>query len=204
MTMRAFIAVELDDELRREVARVQEKLRAALDEVGAKIAWVRPASMHLTLKFLGDIEETVVPALHDAIATAIHDRDAIAIPLCRLGAFPRLKEPRNLWLGPDEQWPHTDDARRLQSLARVVDGCCAEIGIAPEARVFSPHLTLGRVKAGERQLGRALAGAKSVTEPLHLPPLNAAAVTLMKSQLDTKGAVHTPQWKIPLRPNSSA
>ena len=196
MTIRAFVAVELDDDLRRQIARVQEKVRAAIEP--ARVSWVRPASMHLTLKFLGDIDESIVVELRTAIQAATSEMASIEIPLSKLGAFPRLKEPRNLWLGPDEQWVETDDARRLQSLVRAIDGCCAAKGIAPEARPFSPHLTLGRVKAGERQIGRTLATDPSVTQPLQLKPLVVSAVTFMKSQLDSKGAIHTPLWKLPV------
>jgi 2'-5' RNA ligase len=200
VTIRAFIAVELDDSLRREVARVQEKVRAAVEGAGgAKIAWVRPESMHLTLKFLGDIDESIVSSLHTSVVQAIRDNTPINVPLSRLGAFPRLQDPHNLWLGPDDRWQHGDESRRLQALVRAIDACCAPQGIAPEARPFSPHLTLGRVKAGERQIGRALVNQPGVTQPLPLPLLAVSTVTLMKSQLNSKGAIHTPLWRAPLR-----
>jgi 2'-5' RNA ligase len=198
VTIRAFIAVELDDGLRREIARVQEHLRAAIESGHARVAWVRPASMHVTLKFLGDIDDAIVPELHASIATSTRDIAAIELPLVRLGAFPRLQEPRNVWLGPDEPWTRSADANRLQSLARAIDESCAAHGLQPEARRFSPHLTLGRVKAGERQIGRALASHPGVTAPLPLAPLVVSEVALMKSQLDSKGAVHTRLWQVPL------
>ena len=157
--------------------------------------------MHLTLKFLGDIDESIVAPLHGAIAAAAREWRAIDIPLTRLGGFPRLQEPRNLWLGPDEHWEQSEDARRLQILARAIDAAAAAQGIAREKRPFSPHLTLGRIKNGERHIGRALTSAAGATPALALtplPPINVAAVALMKSQLDSKGAVHTRLWEVPL------
>ena len=198
VTIRTFIAVELDEELRREIARVQETVRSAIEGEHARVAWVRPASMHVTLKFLGDIDEAIVAEIHASIATSIRDIAALEIPLVRLGAFPRVQEPRSVWLGPDEPWTRSADANRLQSLVGAMDASCAAHGIPPEARRFSPHLTLGRVKTGERQLGRALASHPGVSEPLPLAPLVVSHVALMKSQLDSKGAVHTRLWDIPL------
>src|SRR4029453_13211138 len=112
----------------------------------------------------------------------------IDVPLTRLGGFPRLQEPRSLWLGPDERWEHEADARLLQSLVRAIDESCAPHGIAPEKRLFSPHLTLGRVKTGERHIGRALAARSGAKALLALPALSVSAIALMKSELDSKGA----------------
>jgi len=194
--IRAFIAIELDEPLRIEIARLQEQLRAGLQ--GLRVAWVRPASMHVTLKFLGDIDESLVDSLHESVATATRDVQPIGLPLDRIGGFPRLQEPRSLWLGPDERWGRGDDARRLQALARAIDMCCARHSLRSEERPFTPHLTLGRIKTGERQIGLALAGLPAARQPLFLPPLQVSQVALMKSQLDSKGAIHTRLWQCPL------
>ena len=205
MTIRAFIAVELDEPLRRAIERVQELVKLAIepashdrDHRAPHVSWVRPSSLHLTLKFLGDIDESIVPALKDEVAAAIGNHAPIDVPLSRLGGFPRLQDPRNLWLGPDDRWKQHDDARRLQMLVKAIDEICATHGIPAEARPFSPHLTLGRVKAGERQIGRALTNHPTVTESLHLPVLPITRITLMKSQLNSKGAIHTALWTLQL------
>jgi 2'-5' RNA ligase len=197
--IRAFIAVELDDALRKEIAGFQQTLRTTLDRAadGARIAWVRPASLHLTLKFMGDVDESIVQPLHQSIVSAASAWRPIEVAMVRLGGFPRLQEPRNLWLGPDERWEESDDARRLQVIARAIDERVAAHGIDRERRPFSPHLTLGRVKAGERAIGRVLASELAVTK-IDLRPLAVSTVTLMKSQLDSKGAIHTPLWTVQL------
>jgi len=199
--IRAFIAVELSDARREQIRLVQNDLKDRINRASTRdprIAWVRPASMHLTLKFLGDIDERRVGALREAIATAIRGREPIAIPLARLGVFPRPREPRAFWIGPPEDWRRGKDADRLTALAGAIeDGCEAE-GIPREPRPFAPHLTLARIKAGERQAGRALAVTGALDTPLILDPLTVDAVALMKSQLNADGAVHTRLWEIRL------
>ena len=197
--IRAFVAIELTDSLRNEIAGVQRAFRSMLDQAApaAHVSWVRPESMHLTLKFLGDVAESSVTRLHDEIGGAAPEWRAIDIPLQRLGGFPRLREPRNLWLGPDERWEQDADATHLQTIARTIDECAARLGIAREKRPYSPHLTLARIKAGERQIGQALTSTLE-KEPLglHLP---VRTITLLKSQLDSKGAIHTPLWSLNLK-----
>ena len=68
------------------------------------LSWVRPASMHLTVKFLGDIAEELVLPLREAIADTLSPHRVLQIPLDRLGVFPRPQQPRVLWIGPSEQW----------------------------------------------------------------------------------------------------
>lgn len=199
--IRAFLAVELDDELRARIARVQEEVKARIDAEapdGVRIAWVRPASMHLTLKFLGDIDEQQVGPLHDAIARAVRGHDPIQMSFARLGAFSRPREPRALWVGASEEWEHGDGARRLAALARAIEDGCEALGFRRATRPFRPHLTVARIKAGERLVGRALAGFGAIDQSLALPPLAVEPVALMKSQLLPSGAVHTRLWEIRL------
>jgi 2'-5' RNA ligase len=199
--IRAFIAVEPDEALRRRIAGVQQELKDQLDREaarGVRIAWVQPASMHLTLKFLGDIDEQRVGPLRDAIAAATVGRRALRVPLARLGAFPRPQEPRALWIGAPHEWQGGIDARDLAALVRAIEDCCDVEGVAPETRPFAPHMTLARIKAGERQAGRALARAGALDRPLALDPLAVGAISFMKSELGPGGARHTRLWELPL------
>jgi RNA 2',3'-cyclic 3'-phosphodiesterase len=199
--IRAFIAVELPDALRQQIGRVQQQLRDQLGREASgtiRIAWVKPASMHLTLKFIGDFDEARVEALRDAMARATREAAPLRIPLARLGVFPTPREPRSLWIGAPTDWTTGAEAGQLAALVRAIEDCCAAAGVAREARPFTPHLTLGRVKAGERQAGRALTTAGALERPLTLDALPVNAFTLMKSRLDSDGAVHTPLWEIRL------
>lgn len=199
--IRAFIAAELGDGLRRQIARTQQDLKERLSRAAtgtARIAWVRPASMHLTLKFLGDIDEQRIGPLQDMIAATIRGHHAITIPLARLGAFPRQQEPRALWIGPPEPWESHDDAGRLAGLVRAIEDGCEGLGIPREHRPFAPHLTLARIKSGERHVGRALTDIGALDRPLASESIVVESLTLMKSQLNSAGAVHTRLWEVRL------
>jgi RNA 2',3'-cyclic 3'-phosphodiesterase len=203
--IRAFIAVELGVTLGQQLAQVQQRLKeqfASEPSGSVRVAWVKPASVHLTLKFLGDIEERRVDVLHEAIARATRETMPLHIPLARLGAFPKPQEPRSLWIGGPDAWEHGDEAKRLVALVRAIEDCCAAEGVPRESRPFTPHLTLARIKAGERQAGRALAATDILDRPLVLDPLPVNTLAFMKSQLNSDGAVHTRLWQIGLGPVS--
>ncbi len=94
--MRAFLAVELPADLRDRLAHVQGDLKAALAAVTAervRMTWARPDTIHLTIKFLGDIDEASVGSLEQELREGLRDRTASDLPLDRLGCFPRSREP---------------------------------------------------------------------------------------------------------------
>src|SRR5215470_4920166 len=100
--IRAFLAVELSQELRAELAVVQQELKHRIEpemKRDTRISWVQPAKIHLTIKFLGDMDEQLVDPLFRAVEQAIGSRTVVQVPLERLGAFPRPQSPRVLWVG---------------------------------------------------------------------------------------------------------
>lgn len=199
--IRAFLAVELAQELRGELAKLQQELKRRIEpEVkrDARISWVQPASIHLTLKFLGDTDEQLVAPMHKGIEQAVKDHQAIYIPLERLGAFPRPQQPRVLWVGASEQWEQSDDAKRLAALHRAVEDSCQSFNFAPDSRPLSPHLTLARIKEGERYVGQALAKSGVMDRPISLGSLALESVALMKSELRPTGSVYTELWEVRL------
>src|SRR6476659_2574610 len=99
--IRAFVAVQLSEPLRTTLAAVQSEVKRRITHDVSRdvsLSWVRPASMHLTVKFLGDIAEDLVMHLHEAIADTIVHHRVLQIPLDRLGVFPRPQQPRVLWI----------------------------------------------------------------------------------------------------------
>ena len=102
-------------------------------------------------------------------------------------------------MGASEPWERGEDGQRLAALQRAIEECCEVLGFPREHRPFSPHLTLARVKAGERQVGHALATFGAIDRPLTLGPLAVEAVALMRSQLLSTGAVHTRLWEARLK-----
>lgn len=197
--IRAFLAVELAEDLRARLAGIQQDLKQRLSRgvlQGIRISWVQPASIHFTIKFLGDTDEQWLDPLRAGITQALEEHRAIEIPLARLGVFPRLQQPRVLWVGPSETWEQGEEARRLAALHRVVEACCQSLGCAPDARPLSPHVTLARIKEGERDVGRALAQSGALDQPISLGSLAVQAIVLMKSELRPAGPVYTKLWEV--------
>ena len=144
--LRLFVAVTLPAEAREAIARVIHALRAA-DVSGLRL--VNPEGVHLTLKFLGNVDRSLLPALTDALHAVGEGAAPFALQLSGVGAFPNPRSPRVLWAGV------LGDTESLTALASRVDDTCSTLGFSRERRPFSPHLTLARVResasAHERQ-----------------------------------------------------
>ena len=197
--LRAFLAVELSDDLRNRITLIQQDLRQRLGRESSKdsrITWVQPSSLHLTMKFLGDTGELQIEPLREAVGRAMTGHEVVHMPIERLGVFPRLQQPRVLWVGPSEQWEQGDDAKRLTALHRAIEDCCQPFGFEPEGRPLSPHLTLARVKEGERHVGQALAKSGVIDRPISLGLLAMDSIVLMKSELRPTGSVYTKLWEV--------
>ncbi len=200
--IRAFLAVELSEDVRARIARVQQDLKTSfLCQLprAVRVSWVQAASIHLTIKFLGDMDEQAVAPLRETLAGALQGQRAISIPLERLGAFPSCQAPRVLWVGAAEGWEQGDEAKRLIGLHHAVEGSCESLGFAPDSRPLSPHLTLARIKAGAREFGHVLASSKALDRPLSLDVLAVESVALMQSELRSTGSVYTKLWDVQLR-----
>lgn len=134
--IRAFVAIEIPTSLRESLERTMRRLQRL--DLDARFS--RPESLHLTLKFLGDIREDQVDAIGIALAEAARVRDPFPISVAGLGAFPQLADPRVVWVGIDGGSP-------LEELQRAVETGLSDLGFAADTRSFQPHLTLARVKS---------------------------------------------------------
>ena len=195
--IRAFLSVELSEPLRTNFANFHVELKQRLGREPSKnvrISWVQPASLHLTVKFLGDIDEQLVAPMQHAIENVLSGYHVVEIPLDRLGVFPRLQQARILWVGPSEQWEKGEDAARLVSLHRAIEDCCTSLNLAPDTRPLSPHLTLARIKEGGRDFGQTLARSGLLDQPLSAGSMEVKAIALMQSELKPTGSVYTKLW----------
>jgi 2'-5' RNA ligase len=184
--IRTFIAIEIPEEIKARMVDIQADLRKS----GAQVGWVRPEGVHLTLKFLGDMEAGRIDELGKAIESAVSDIKPFALEAKGIGVFPTARAPRVVWLGL------VGDLDTLAALYERVEAAAEGLGFRREDRPFKPHLTLGRVKSpgGRDALMRLVSGH----EKAELGSFTADAVSVMKSELKPAGAVYTEIRRIPL------
>ena len=184
--IRTFIAVELDSTLKQAIAGVQESMKRELHSLapGVRLQWVRIDSIHLTLKFLGDIDEDQVPSVLDGLETAAREHEPFSVEVKGFGVFPTLRAPRVLWLG------FADSTDRLTRLAGSIEAALTPLGFHAEGKPYSPHLTLARVKEQSRALSNALADSGLTRDVTSRGILPVRAVALMKSERTSSGSVY--------------
>jgi 2'-5' RNA ligase len=189
--IRAFIAIEL-------AQAIVQRIAAATDELKQKISgirWTPNNDCHLTLKFLGDIEETRVQSIGDALERELSLFPRFSINAKSLGVFPDAKRPRVLWIGVE--------GKPLAALAQKVDNALAPLGFEQEKRIFTPHLTVGRW----RQLSRADKSLTDVLAKWQERDFGACAVhevVLFQSILSQTGAEHRRLKTVRLGADTSA
>jgi 2'-5' RNA ligase len=201
--IRAFLAVELPEGLKKSIAQVQEQVRGGITKTvspGTRLQWVRPDSMHLTVKFLGDIQEAQVESIRQALAPPIAACSPFLVEVGGLGVFPDLRMPRVLWVGLSETV--TGQPGHQQGLARLVtevEAALKRLGFPRETRPFHPHLTLARMKERAKEVGRTLAASGLLSQTRAMGTFPVHAVALMKSELRPSGAVYAKLWEVPLQ-----
>ena len=199
--IRAFLAVELSEELRAMLATLQQELKQSIEpelKRGTRISWVQPASLHLTIKFLGETDEQMIDPLRAAVEQGIGSQMAVNVPLERLGGFPRPQSPRVLWIGPSENWEKGIDAKRITEIYARIEQACEDLHFLRETKPFSPHLTVARIKTGERHVGVSLGQSGVFDRPILLGSLAVESVALMKSELKPTGSIYTKLWSVRL------
>lgn len=194
--IRTFVAIELDASVRQTLAQIQAMLRTRLQRaVGpdVRVQWVKPESIHLTLKFLGDISEDRVPGIQAALARAASGHVRFAVTVEGLGVFPDVRAPRVVWAG------FTAHGDALNRLAADVETALAAIGCLPDPKPFHPHLTLARIKEGSRNAGRALSDGGVLARATPRAEATVAGVSLMKSDRQPSRSVYAQLCHVPLK-----
>ena len=177
--VRTFIAVELTDSVREQMSRLEELLQ----KEGAKVSWVKPENLHLTLKFLGNVQAARIDDVVEATQEAAQGIEPFIVFFSGLGVFPNLKRPRVIWIGIEQG---TDSLGRIQ---RELEERLFRRGFTREDREFSPHLTIGRVKSQRGIGGLVLKLEKTEFES---EKMQVEQVVVMRSDLRPTGAVYTP------------
>jgi 2'-5' RNA ligase len=189
--IRSFIAIELTEDMLGALVAVRKALQSEvwIDDV----RWVRPAGIHLTLKFLGDVPSQRISAIEHELGEAVRGVAPFAVTAQGLGVFPNWRRPRVIWIGLGGE---TDMLGRLQL---QIEDAMAGLGFEPEQRRFHPHFTLGRVNqhastSFQRRLGEELESY----EVNQIGEMLVDEVSLMRSQLNPKGAIYTQLAAFPL------
>lgn len=185
--IRTFVAINISSELREAFKTFTEELI----KIGGDVKWVMPESIHLTLKFLGNLPASKIEPVNKVVQKACMGYSSFRLKSGGKGAFPTLKRPRIFWVGLTETDNHI-----LAGLQSKVERELSEIGFEKEGRKFHPHLTVGRVRS-----------SKKITEvtkefmDYHFPEIEFIVdqVLVMKSELTPRGAIYSIQKAIPLQ-----
>jgi 2'-5' RNA ligase len=191
--IRSFIAINLPDVTKDALTKVGQRLRrrAPYDSV----RWSKVSGIHLTLKFLGDVAPSDLPAIKSVLAEVATRHTRFRFTIGGVGCFPNVRRPRVVWVGVEEE------TGALAALQRDVEQSLVPLGFEPEKRAFHPHLTLGRTQrnvrsADLRRLGELIATA-GVGE---LGQVHVSAFHLMRSDLRPQGAIYTALASFALEP----
>jgi 2'-5' RNA ligase len=178
-SIRTFIAVKLPETVLAAIGRVQERMAVC----GLNVRWVATGNIHLTLKFLGEVDEDEVDGIAAVLTEAVHGFAPLRLAAAGVGVFPSVKRARVIWVGLAGQLPE------LAALQRSIENRLATIGYPHEKRSFSGHLTLGRVK-GPIAASR-LATAMGAFTDFASETFEVDRVVLFKSDLRPTGAAYT-------------
>ncbi|MGB2692999.1 MAG: RNA 2',3'-cyclic phosphodiesterase [Thermodesulfobacteriota bacterium] len=170
--MRLFIAALLPEEIRQQLTNYVDSFKNSLDGV----KWEKSEKLHITLKFLGDVEEPKLDDISNSLGKLVSQYSPFSLNLTELGGFPNLKKPRILYHG-------LSNNPQLANLAYELEGELNGLGFEKENRKFVPHITLGRVK-------------KKINIE-HRPPIvqtsfQITQIGLIKSELRPGGSVYSP------------
>jgi 2'-5' RNA ligase len=177
--IRAFVAVDLEPQTVQKIAEAIAQLRPRMPG----IRWLPPANFHLTLKFLGDVDEAKVAPIAAALERELYPFSCFTINAKGLGVFPDLKRPRILWVGLV--------GGELNALASTVEKALVPFGFAAERRTFAPHLTVGRCRqfdGSPKELGDEI----EKWQGHDFGRSNVDEVILFQSVLKPEGAVYRP------------
>lgn len=177
--IRCFIAIEIPETIQNQLARIQGTLRNQIK----KAAWVKPGNIHLTLKFLGDVDPDDLESIGEAIKGVASRHRSFSMHIGGLGAFPNFARPRVMWAGVKV------GGDRISALAQDINAALSNCGFSLETKKFNPHLTIARLKErvdlrpytdGYRQYDR-IAGAE----------VSVNTISLIQSQLHPTGAIYS-------------
>ena len=179
-TIRTFIAIPLVDGVKQEAIHLIQRLKHPSDG----IKWVPTDNLHLTLKFLGEVDNTEVPRVCDVLEDACEDIAPFELQFAGTGALPSLQRPRVLFAGI------RDDSGQLTEIVAELERDYADLGFKPESRDYTPHLTLGRVKGGRGRASEEVITRLEAEQDLQLGNMMVDTIQVIASFLDKHGPTY--------------
>ncbi|MBA4385606.1 MAG: RNA 2',3'-cyclic phosphodiesterase [Anaerolinea sp.] len=181
--LRAFIAIELDPVIKGVIHSFESGLKPRSP---SGLRWVKTDQLHLTLKFLGDINQTQAKEVSLAISRVVAEKPPFTLLVGKTGAFPNWRNPRTLWIG-------LNMSNELDGLFQQLDAALGSLGFTPEGKPFSPHLTLSRVSdTVDPRMVQPLQKEFDAFPVASLSPWHVSEVVLFKSVLQPGGPIYTP------------
>ncbi len=182
-TIRSFIAIELPAPVKSGLSRLQGELESGGHSA---VKWVNPGSIHLTLKFLGNVPADRIKAIRGAVDEAAQEVPPFRLEVRGLGVFPNPGRVRVVWVGV------RGELGRLERLQKGLEAKLTPLGFAAERRPFTPHLTLARVRERAtseevRRFGQFISTRRFQAAY----PFDVDKISLMQSHLDREGAVYS-------------
>lgn len=185
--MRTFFCFELPEQVKLEMARLSSEI-----ESPAYVKWVDAGNLHITAKFLGEVEPKIISTLEKTSREAARGTSPFEITIDKLGAFPEIDFPKVLWLGPKN--PPSEITKIYNQLERNLEN----FGFDPENRSYVPHITLGRAKDRNRKKIKKLGDyLKKVSFEVNWN-VTVDHLTLMESQLQPSGPIYEPKFHVDL------
>lgn len=181
--IRAFVAIQLPDSVRESLREVQAELQQLLSRNAA--AWTNLQNLHLTLRFLGNVDAAKLPALAESLRKSLMNYSPLELVCERLGCFPDLRFPRVIWA-----WVH-DTEERLADLHRRVDRAVAGLAEKPSEPTFTGHITLARPKDIRRPDAGRLAEFVNAAVSREFGRWTCREVELVRSELSPSGSRYT-------------
>lgn len=185
-TVRCFIAIEIPATIQSQLARVQSALRTRIQ----KASWVKPGNIHLTLKFLGDVDPADLESIGQAVGLVAIRHHSFSLRFGGVGAFPSLARPRVIWIGVKV------GSESASALAEDINLALSRCGFLVDPKKFNPHLTIGRLK-GRVDL-RPYSAQYHQYNRIDSAEMTVDTISLIHSQLHPQGAIYSTLQSYPL------
>jgi 2'-5' RNA ligase len=184
MYLRCFIAIEIPESMKKYICELIDILK----KQNVDIKWVTHENLHLTLKFLGNTPEILLPKISESLINIVLSYETFYIKIYTLGIFPNKRHPRVIWVG-------VEDSGILNKLQKDIEDSMVLLGYQKEEKEFKPHLTLGRVRSQKGILN--LINELDNFKERDFGYVSVKSIKLMKSELKPKGAEYSCLYEIP-------